>query len=123
MTFLIWATVCTSTEKKYIYAKLISIPKPIEDNLKLDYCSWLLFSQTLMSCTLHDDSMVVSLIFLWSFVCCLNISFVLVPVVKPNTCPAVCADLFKPYMARDIPACFWRFDVFSELRNSAAQCH
>ena len=55
-----------------------------------------------MSCTLEDDSMVVAMIFLWSFVCYLNITFVLVPVAEANNRPVVCADLFKPRMAGNI---------------------
>ena len=44
--------------------------KPCEDFLILDYCSRLLSSQTLMSCTLQDDSMVVS-VYDFSLVICL----------------------------------------------------
>ena len=58
----------------------------------------------------------------WFFACCcLNMSFVSIPGPKPKTLPAVCADLVNPCMAKNIPACFWRCDVFWDLRE--IECH
>ena len=41
-------------------------------------------------------------------------SFILVPVLRPKTLPAVCADMVKPCVASNITACFRRCDVFCE---------
>ena len=35
-------------------------------------------------------------------------SYILIPVLKPKTPPAVCADLVKPSLASNIPGCFRR---------------
>ena len=60
ITFLIWATFCTCTERKEIYVQLISLPKLCEDNLNLDNNSRpLILSQILMPYTLQADSTIV----------------------------------------------------------------
>ena len=67
-------------------------------------------------CTLQAFSTVLSTTSSWFFACCyLNMPFIRIPVLKPKTLPAVCADLVNPWMARNIPACFWRCDVFWDL--------
>ena len=49
-------------------------------------------------------------VLLWSVSCCfLNMSFILLPVLKSKPLPAVCADLVKPCMASNIPGCFQSF--------------
>ena len=69
-------------------------------------------------CTLQAVSIVFSTASLWFFArCCLNMSLICIPVLKPKTLPAVCADLVNPCMARNIPACFWGCDVFWDLRE------
>ena len=60
------------------------------------------------NCSVHD--------FFWSFACCfLNISLIICSCsrAEPNTGLAVFADLLKPCMERNIPACFWIFYVMS----------
>ena len=76
-------------------------------------------------CTLQAFSTVLSTTSLWFFACCcLNMSFIRIPVLKPKTLPAVCADLVNPWMARNIPACFWRCDVFWDLmENECYSCY
>ena len=51
--------------------------------------------------------------------CCLNVSFIHIPLLRPKTLPAVCADLVNPWMSRNISAYFWRCDVFWDLREIA----
>ena len=83
----------------------------------LFYCPFYLFC-----CTLEAVATVLSTASLWFFACCcLNMSFICIPVLKPKTLPAVCADLVNPCMARKIPARFWRCDVFWDLRE--IECH
>ena len=45
-------------------------------------------------------------------------SFNLMPVLNPKSLPTVCPDLVNPCMERNIPDCFWRCDVFWDLRKS-----
>ena len=73
-------------------------------------------------CTFRALSTVLSTTSLWFFACCcLNMPFVSIPGLKPKTLPAVCADLVNPCMAKNIPACFWRCDVFWDLME--IECH
>ena len=51
--------------------------------------------------------------------CCLNMSFIHIPLLRPKTLPAVCADLVNPWISRNISAYFWRCDVFWDLREIA----
>ena len=51
--------------------------------------------------------------------CCLNVSFIHIPLLRPKTLPAVCAVLVNPWMSRNISAYFWRCDVFWDLREIA----
>ena len=51
--------------------------------------------------------------------CCLNMSFIHIPLLKPKTLLAVCADLVNPWISRNISAYFWRCDVFWDLREIA----
>ena len=51
--------------------------------------------------------------------CCLNMSFIHIPLLRPKTLPAVCAVLVNPWMSRNISAYFWRCDVFWDLREIA----
>ena len=51
--------------------------------------------------------------------CCLNVSFIHIPLLRPKTLPAVCADLVNPWISRNISAYFWRCDVFWDLREIA----
>ena len=51
--------------------------------------------------------------------CCLNMSFIHIPLLRPKTLPAVCADLVNPWISRNISAYFWSCDVFWDLREIA----
>ena len=51
--------------------------------------------------------------------CCLNMSFIHIPLLKPKTLTAVCADLVNPWISRNISTYFWRCDVFWDLREIA----
>ena len=51
--------------------------------------------------------------------CCLNMSFILIPLLKPKTLPTVCADLVNPWISKNISAYFWRCDVLWDLREIA----
>ena len=49
--------------------------------------------------------------------CCLNMSFIPIPLLRPKTLPTVCADLVNPWISRNISAYFWSCDVFWDLRE------
>ena len=51
--------------------------------------------------------------------CCLNMSFIHIPLLRSKTLPAVCADLVNPWISRNISAYFWSCDVFWDLREIA----
>ena len=51
--------------------------------------------------------------------CCLNVSFIHIPLLKPKTLPPVCADLVNPWISRNISAYFWRCDFFWDLGEIA----
>ena len=51
--------------------------------------------------------------------CCLNMSFIQIPLLKPKALLAVSADLVNPWISRNISAYFWRCDVFWDLREIA----
>ena len=54
--------------------------------------------------------------------CCLNMSFIHIPLLKPKALLAVSADLVNPWISRNISAYFWRCDVFWDLREIAYYC-
>ena len=51
--------------------------------------------------------------------CCLNMSFIHIPLLRSKTLPAVCADLVNSWISRNISAYFWSCDVFWDLREIA----
>ena len=51
--------------------------------------------------------------------CCVKMLSNRIPALQSRTLPVACAGLVNPYMARNIPAYFWRYHVFWDLTEIA----